>query len=467
MKDYYLAIDLGASGGRHILGSLDNGELVLNEVHRFSHECENYVHPIRGSSLIWNTEKIYEEIVRGLIKCRDFIKDGNLVSLGIDTWGVDYVLLDKDGEIIEPAYAYRDSRTEPFINTLMPHEELFKITGTAFQSFNTVYQLLSDKAEGRLDMAEYMLQLPEYFSQRLTGNLTGKTHNEYTMASTTGLLDAGKKTWSNEILEKLGLPEKLFKPVKEPPYEIGLLDPELQKVTGFTAKVMMIASHDTASAAAVVSGDVLYISSGTWSLLGVIGEPVLTDAAREAGYSNEGAHNGKIRFQKNIMGLWVLQNLRKELNNAYSFTELENMAREEEKKLSPLWINSYSIDNFNDFAVNINGSQFFSPLSMINEIKNEYDKQGKKIPESPAELAFSVYASLANCYKIAVEDLENITGKTYKGINIIGGGSKDLYLNELTARITGKTVRAGPSEATSMGNILLQMKRDSITHVNI
>jgi rhamnulokinase len=266
------------------------------------------------------------------------------------------------------------------------------------------------------------------------------------MASTTALLDARKKAWAEEIFNKLSLPLKLMKPVREPPYEAGSLSGELQNSTGMNTKVMMIASHDTASAVATVKKDSLYISSGTWSLLGVTGDPVLSDEARKASYTNEGTHDGRTRLLKNIMGLWVIQSVRHELNDAYNFAELESMARETEKA-SP-----------EDWAIDLNLPQFLAPKSMITEIKNEYLRLGKKVPESPAELAFSVYTSLAQCYKTAIDDLEKITGKKYASISIIGGGSKDSYLNSLTARYTGKTVFAGPSEATAVGNILLQMQ---------
>jgi len=440
--DYYLAIDLGASGGRHILGHIEEGKLLLEEVHRFSNSILR-----KNDSLVWDVDLIFGEISSGLEKCSKWINAGNrLRSVAIDTWGVDYVLLDKEGKLIEPAFAYRDSRTEPFFKTSFPYEQLYKISGTAFQPFNTIYQVLSDRAAGRLEKAGFMLQLPEYFSCRLTGDLKGKEYNEYTMASTTGLLDAAKKTWSEEIFEKLDLPMRLFKPTKEPPYDIGCLSAGLREKAGFDTRVVMVASHDTASAVATVKEGSLYISSGTWSLLGVAGKPILTDAAREAGYTNEGAHNGLIRLLKNIMGLWVLQSVRHELNDAYSFAELETMAKETEKNAP------------DDWTIDLNLSRFFAPKSMIGEIKDEYKRVGKKIPESPGEIAFAVYTSLATCYKTAILDLEKVTGKIYPSISVIGGGSKDGYLNALTSKYTGKTVYAGPAEATAVGNMLLQMK---------
>jgi rhamnulokinase len=253
----------------------------------------------------------------------------------------------------------------------IPFEDRYRITGIADLSFNTIYQILADKAALRLEKAEYMLQLPEYFSQMLEGNLTGKQYNEYTMASTTALLDAKKKVWAEEIFNQLGIPIKLMKSVREPPYDIGCLSGELQDQIGMNAKVVMVASHDTASAVATVKKDSLYISSGTWSLLGVSGDPILSDEAREAGYTNEGAHNGRIRFLKNIMGLWVIQSVRHELKDAHSFAELENMAREAEKT-APV-----------DWTIDLNLPQLLAPENRISEIKNECRRLGKKVPESP------------------------------------------------------------------------------------
>ena len=438
--EYYLAIDFGASGGRHILASVEQGKLILEEVHRFSHVPQK-----QGDSLIWDDEEMFTQIVEGLKKCGQ--KGKIPCSVGIDTWGVDYALVDKHGDVLKPVYAYRDTRTEPFMNTALPFEELYKISGIASQPFNTIYQFLADKAAGRLDKAEYMFQLPEYFSARLTGTLTHKEYNEYTMASTSGLLDAKTKTWSTHIFEKLEIPLRLFKPVREPPYDVGEFSQEIQKIVGFNSRVLMIASHDTASAVTVTAEDTLYISSGTWSLLGVVGDPILSAEARDAGYTNEGASNGNIRFLKNIMGLWIIQSVRHELDSKYSYAELEAMAKETEKKGSGKW------------AVDVNLPQFFSPLSMITELKEEYLRTGQKVPETPGELAYCVYSSLAQCYKVAIDDLERITGKQYPSISIIGGGSKDDYLNSLTANYTGKLVYAGPVEATSTGNILLQMKQ--------
>ncbi|MDR3148230.1 MAG: rhamnulokinase, partial [Treponema sp.] len=362
--------------------------------------------------------------------------------IGIDTWGVDYVLIDRKGRPLEPAYAYRDSRTAPFLDTDPPFEELYRVTGIARQSFNTVYQLLADKAAGRLDEAAALFFLPEYFSYRLSGGFSGKKYSEYTEASTSGLLDARSRAWAFPLIERLGLPPRLFDSPREPPYAVGTLDKKL--VPDCDAEILMIASHDTASAVSLVDEQQLYISSGTWSLLGIQSSPIVTDAAREAGYTNEGALNGRIRFLKNIMGLWILQQTRHELGDAHSFAELESLAREvaaRHEEIRP---------------IDVNLPRFLNPASMIAEIKDEC--RGGWIPQSPGELAYCIYVSLASSYKKAVEDLEAITGTRYPAISIIGGGSKDGYLNDLTERYTGKEIHAGPAEATAIGNMLLQMR---------
>lgn len=434
---YHLAIDMGASGGRHILGHSVNGALELEEVHRFVNA------PVkRGDTLVWNIERLFAEIVAGIKKCAALGKAP--ATIGIDTWGVDYVLLDKQGREIMPAHSYRDDRTVPFINTSVPFEELYAITGIAKNSFNTVYQLLADRAAGRLDDAAAMLLLPEYFSQRLTGNMNAENH-EYTESSTTGLLDATKRDWAWGLIDRLGLPARLFQPIRMPPYAIGDLSAVIQAEVGFNASVVMVASHDTASAVSVAPEDALYISSGTWSLLGIQGEPILTEAARKAAYTNEGAANGKIRFLKNIMGLWMIQSVRHELGDRYSFAELELLAKQSSLAATPA-------------IIDVNRDCFLSPTSMMAAIADECVRVGARKPETPGDFAHCIYTSLAECYRQAITDLEHITGKTYRSISVIGGGSKDRYLNALTEQYTGKTVCAGPAEATAIGNLMAQIK---------
>jgi rhamnulokinase len=438
-QKYYLAVDMGASGGRHILGHVEDERLVLEEVYRFPNAPRR-----EGDSLSWDTERLFRGITAGIKRCAALGRAPG--SIGIDTWGVDYVLLGRDGKILEPAYSYRDSRTAPYLDTVVPFEELYSVTGTARQPFNTVYQLLADKAAGRLEKAETLLFLPEYFLYRLAGDFSGKKNSEYTAASTSGLLDARKRSWAFPLIERLALPPRLFDPPREPPYLAGVMDKGLAEETGCGAELVMTAGHDTASAVSVTNESDLYISSGTWSLLGIQSSPILTEAAREAGYTNEGALNGKIRFLKNIMGLWMLQQTRQELGGRYSFAELESLARETEGKAAGFP------------AVDVNLKRFLIPPSMIGEIQGEYRARGARVPESPGELAYCIYLSLASSYKKAVDDLEAVTGKTYPAVSIIGGGSKDAYLNSLTARFTGKEIHAGPAEAAAIGNILLQMK---------
>jgi rhamnulokinase len=449
MKKRYLAIDMGASGGRHILGHVEDEKLVLEEVHRFTNAPQR-----KGGALVWDTDRLFAEITRGIKRCAELGKPPDYI--GIDTWGVDYVLADRDGKPLEPAYSYRDPRGAAYLDTDPPFGELYRITGIARQPFNTVYQLLADKAAGRLDRAASLFFLPEYFSYRLTGDFGAKKNSEYTEASTSGLLDARERSWAFPLIGRLGLPAGLFDPPRDPPYAAGPLDKKI--APGCDAEVLMIASHDTASAVSLVDEGRLYISSGTWSLLGIQSPPILTDAARDAGYTNEGALNGRIRFLKNIMGLWMLQQTRHELGDAYSFAQLETLAREaaaaNEKAAGLPGPSAGPVCPAS--PIDVNHPRFLSPVSMIDEIKAGY--RGGRPPETPGELAYCIYVSLASSYKQAVEDLESITGTRYPAISIIGGGSKDGYLNELTARYTGKEIHAGPAEATAIGNILLQMK---------
>ena len=428
----YLAIDIGASGGRHILGHSENGRLVLEEVYRFGNG------PVRrGGSLVWDVEGIYREIAAGLKRCGVVPR-----SIAIDTWGVDYALIDKAGALVEPVYSYRDGRSTPWIEKT-PFDELYGITGIAKNPFNTIYQLLADKAGGRLEKAARLLMLPEYFSRRLTGDLAAEGPAEYTNASTTGLLDARARTWAFPLIDGLGLPRRLFSPVREPVFEAGELG-----VEAWRAPVLMAASHDTASAVAVTGEDALYISSGTWSLLGIHGGPFLGAGARDSGYTNEGGYNGGIRFLKNIMGLWMLQRIREELNFPGGFAGLEAAAREAESARTLREIP----------FIDVNREDFLCPPSMAEAVRTECRRTGQPTPETPGELALWVYHSLARCYQSAIADLEILTGKTYPAISIIGGGSKDGFLNALTARYTGKPVFAGPAEATALGNILAQMR---------
>lgn len=425
----FLAIDIGASSGRHIVGWLEDGKIRTEEVYRFP----NGVKTEKGH-LVWDVDGLFASVKAGIAAALK--KYADLVSVAIDTWGVDYVLLNGE-ERIDPCYAYRDGRTEPIIKKVhdkIPFETLYAKTGIQFAPFNTIYQLYEDKLQGRLDIATDFLMMPEYLSYMLTGV---KKH-EYTNATTTGLVNATSGEYDREIYESLGLPERLFQAPCAPGTTIGGLKPEVAEEVGGQIAVVFCATHDTASAvlAAPLDGQTPYISSGTWSLLGVEQDFAHTDeGSLTANYSNEGSIGGGFRYQKNIMGLWMLQSVRKELNNL-PFPELAAMARSSACK----------------DRVDVNDNRFLAPESMSKEIESAV---GRTL--GAEDILRVIYESLAESYRQAIEDLEANTGKVYQTLNIIGGGSRDAFLNELTAKATGKRIITGPVEATAIGNMIMQM----------
>ncbi|MCL2084902.1 MAG: rhamnulokinase [Oscillospiraceae bacterium] len=417
--NYYLAVDIGASSGRHIRGCLDNGRLILKEIHRFPNDMTK-----RGDTLCWDTDALIAEANTGLQKCAALGTPPH--SAGIDTWGVDFVLTDRDGSLLGDSVAYRDSRTDGMdieVERLVPYDEHFARTGIQKQPFNTVYQLmaLKLKSPGLLERADSLLLIPDYLHYRIYG---GK-RSEYTHASTTGLVSALTRDWDWDIIERLGFPRGIFQPV----------------VHGLTP------SHDTASAfmAVPAKGDgSVYISSGTWSLLGVVSDtPILSEAARKAGFSNEGGYGGTYRFLKNIMGLWMIQSVRREMKDSPSYAVLENMAR----------------DSDYDGLVDVNDAAFFAPESMTRAIELKCVEAGYPRPDGAADIVRCVYSSLARAYADSIKELEALTGKRYTSIHIIGGGSQDDILNKLTAQAAGLPVYAGPAEGTALGNIVSQMLR--------
>lgn len=436
-KKYYLAIDIGASSGRHILGWMENGKMILEEVHRFKNGAEKC-----GDKLVWNHESLFRSIIEGLKKCKEIGKIP--CTVGIDTWGVDYALLDSNDELIGEIYSYRDDRTQSVIDevhSIVGEKEAYERTGIQKQVFNTIFQLYCDKKSGKINDAKTFLMMPDYLHFRLTG----VKRNEYSNASTTGLLNAKTREWDYEIIERLGLKKELFKELSLPGTFVGNFKPEIVDEVGFDASVCLPATHDTASAVMAVpqSGLPLYISSGTWSLMGIETPDENTgEIARESGFTNEGGYGKSVRFLKNIMGLWMIQCIKKEYNDEYSFTDFVDEARKAE--------------GFNSI-VDVNDISFFAPESMIQAVKTYCAKSGQKIPETVGEIVLCVYSSLAECYKQAVEQIETITGVKFSAINIVGGGCQNVLLNELTARKTGRTVVAGPVEATATGNLLAQM----------
>ncbi len=431
--NYYLAIDIGASSGRHILGYIDNGRLKLEEIHRF----ENYI-TNQNSTLLWDIEHLVNEVKKGIAKCKEIGKIPCTVA--IDTWGVDYVLLDEDKQEIMPVVSYRDSRTNAVVDeveSLVSPARLYAKTGIQKQNFNTIYQLYADKKSGRLQNAKYFLMMPEYLSFKLTGICK----NEYTNATTTGLVNAKTKTWDNDILSALDLPSELFGVLNTPSSLMGDLSADIQKAVGFNCAVLFAPSHDTASAvcACPMQDDDLYISSGTWSLLGTeITEPILSDSARILNFTNEGGIEYRFRFLKNYMGMWLFQNIRRNLNKSMTYDEMMTLAMN---------CGEYKYFDVNDRTL-------VAPDNMINAI-------GKLICSDDLGLILnSAYHSLAKSYSKAVSEIEAVIGKRFNAIHIVGGGCQDKYLNALTRDYTRKSVTAGPIEATATGNIVSQIMHD-------
>ena len=445
MQNYYLAVDIGASSGRHMLAYMQDEKMQLEEVYRF----ENGMKHVDGK-LLWDTKHLFTEIVNGMKRCKELGKIPT--SMSIDTWAVDYVLLDENDEVLGNTYGYRDSRTNGMdenVYEIIPEAKLYERTGIQKQIFNTIYQLMAVKVKEPelLEKAKTFLMLPDYFQFLLTGNKV----SEYTNATSTQLVSPTEKQWDKELIQMLGYPEDIFLRISLPETEVGELREEIQKEVGFNCKVVLCASHDTGSAVMampVVEGSGLYISSGTWSLMGVELEEARCDASsQKANFTNEGGYDYRFRYLKNIMGLWMIQSVRHELADAYSFAELCDMA--EACKEFPS-------------RVDVNDAGFLAPENMMQAIVDYCEEIGQVPPQTPGEFATVIYQSLAECYGKTVKELEKTTGKHYEAIHIIGGGSNAAYLNQLTANATGKNVYAGPSEATAIGNIMAQMIKDGV-----
>jgi rhamnulokinase len=444
MTDYYLAVDIGASSGRHMLSWYEDGKMHLEEVYRFENGMERI-----GGHLCWNTEKLFREILSGLKRCKDIGKIPK--TMGIDTWAVDYVLLDSEGNLCGRTYGYRDGRTEKIderVYELISEEELYKRTGIQKQPFNTIYQLMAVKENEPelMERAESLLMIPDYFNYRLTG--VKKT--EYTNATTTQLVSPKTRTWDMELIGLLGYKKSIFGDITLPGTVVGRLKSEIKEEIGFDIEVLQAATHDTASAVIAVPAlneQFLYISSGTWSLMGV--EQKESNCSKEAmnlNLTNEGGYEYRYRFLKNIMGLWMIQSVRHELSDTYSFAELCKMAEAEQF----------------ESRVDVNDGSFLAPESMINAVRDYCGRSGQKIPDSVGELASVIYNSLAESYGRTVKEIESLTKQTYESIHIVGGGANAEYLNRLTANAVQKTIYAGPTEATAIGNIAVQMIKDGI-----
>ncbi len=417
-----LAIDIGASSGRHIIGWMENGELCTEEVYRFPNGVQE-----QDGHLVWDVDALETSVREGIRAAK--AKFPQIASLSIDTWGVDYVLL-KGDEPVKPVYAYRDGRTEaaiPKVHEKIPFAELYARTGCQFQPFNTIYQLADDLQQGRLTGVTDMLMMPEYLLYRLCGAKA----REFTNATTMGMVNARTLSFDMEIVAKLGLPEHLFPALQQPGTVIG----EYEGIP-----CVLCATHDTGSAVEGIpmEGVAPYISSGTWSLLGVKTPRPITDAgSMAANYSNEGGV-GYNRYQKNIMGMWLVNELRRDLCPDTPFGEIVKAAEE----------------SACDALVDANAQMFLAPESM----KAAFDEATGNALNTVGDYFRCAYRSLAISYRDALNELEANTGTAYDRLYIVGGGAKNAFLNRLTEEATGKQVIALPIEATALGNLKIQME---------
>ncbi|MEG0370047.1 MAG: rhamnulokinase family protein, partial [Hungatella sp.] len=420
-----------------------DGKMILEEIYRFSNGMKSV-----DGSLCWDVADLFHQIKQGMKRCKLLGKIP--VRMGIDTWGVDFVLLDRQDKILGQAVGYRDERTQGMDSRVyekISQDDLYARTGIQKQIFNTIYQLMAVKERHpeQLALAETMLMIPDYFHYLLTG----VKKQEYTNATTTQLVNPVTKEWDLELIKLLRYPTKLFMPLSMPGTVVGELSKAMQQEIGYSCKVVLPATHDTASAVLAVpshESDLLYISSGTWSLMGT--ERMEVDCSvqsRNHNFTNEGGYAYRFRYLKSIMGLWMIQSVKKEwkekFQEDYSFAELCERAAAE----SILSI------------VDCNDPRFLAPKSMIAEVQDYCRAAGRQVPQTPGEISAVIYNSLAQCYGETVRELEEATGKHYKQIHIVGGGANADYLNQLTAQHTGLPVYAGPTEATAIGNLVAQM----------
>lgn len=436
----YLAIDIGASGGRHMVGWLEDGRICTREVYRFPNGAA-----MKNGHLCWDGEALLGHVLAGMKACRE--AGFEPISMGIDTWGVDFALLDAQGRAIGDLVAYRDDRTRGMddrLEAVLPMEEMYRLTGTAKQPFNTVYQMMAvlrEHPEYREQAVDFLF-IPEYLSYRLTGC---RAH-EWTELSTAALADPHRRTWAWEVIRKAGLPESWFRtPIVEPGHALGTLLPEIRKEAGFQTTVILPATHDTGSAYMAVPArddQAAFLSSGTWSLLGVeLPAPRTEAACMRAGFTNEGGYDHTTRFLQNIMGMWMLQCLRHEDHDRLTYAEMAELAA---KSDYPAYVNA--ADN-----------RFLAPDSMTEEVKAALREAGEPETASFGDLIRSVTMGLAVSYREAIGQMERLTGKKFTAINIVGGGSQNVTLNRFTADITGLPVVAGPTEGTALGNLMAQM----------
>ncbi len=439
-----LAFDLGASSGRAILGRFDGKRLGIEEIHRFSND------PVEvGDRIYWDVLRLFWEIKNGLIKFSQNL-GGELSSVGIDTWGVDFGLLDASGELLGNPYHYRDGQTEGMMEkafSIIPKEDIYQYTGIAFQKFNTIYQLLAlvDRNSSLLDKADMLLFMPDL----LAYFLTGEKSTEYTEASTSQLLDARNKTWCMDLINAMGIPNNIFSSIQQPGTLKGYILPQIgNELKMEKVPVISVATHDTGSAVVAVpalEGDYAYLSSGTWSLMGVeVKNPIINEQTLNWNYTNEGGAEGNYRLLKNIMGLWIIQECKRtwdQQGTVYGFGDLVEMAK--------------TCEPFKAF-IDPDHDDFYPPGNMPQTVQNFCARTAQEVPQTKGEIVRCVYESLAMKYRWSMERLEEIQNKPLKALHIVGGGTKNQLLNQFTANAINRPVICGPTEATAIGNLMVQ-----------
>ena len=437
----YLAFDFGAESGRAVLAHLQSGILTTEQVHRFPNEPVEY-----GGSLHWDVARLWFEMRKALAQLGDMELEG----IGVDAWGVDYALLGERGELLQNPYHYRDRRTDGVMEEVfrkVAREEIYQATGIQFMSINTLYQLFAAQRQTPklLDAAKYLLTIPDLFHYWLTGNAVC----EFTNATTTQMVDPVKRTWAAGLMQRLELPVRLPAPIVEPGSIIGTLLPEIAQHSSLAGTTIIApASHDTGSAVAAISArdGTAFISSGTWSLVGTeLDSPVVTPDALLLNFTNEGGVNGTTRLLKNVMGLWMLQGCRKSWTAqglSYDYGELIDLATGEA--------------SFRHL-VDPDDASFLRPRDMLAAIDRFCSRTQQLVPQGPAAYVRAVLESLAFKYRLVLRNLEHVSGKHIEQIRIIGGGSKNRLLNQLTADATGRRVLAGPAEAAALGNVAIQI----------
>lgn len=438
-----LAFDLGASSGRTMLGRFDGRTIRLEELHRFSND------PVRlGGTLYWDLLRLVHEIKQGLLLAKPHAP---ISSMAIDTWGVDFGLVDEQGHLLDQPVHYRDRRTEhimPDVFSTISADELYQRTGIQLMAINTIFQLAALRRDrpGLLEQADQLLLMPDL----LLYQLTGIRQSEYTMASTTQLLDANQRDWDWNLIERLGLNPRLFAPIRHPGAVAGPLSPAVCEELGMEAiPVMTGASHDTAAAVVSIpatTAEFIYISSGTWSLMGIeTDHPVINQKTRQYNFTNEGGYGRTTRLLKNIMGLWLIQESRRQWireGESVSYAEIEHEALD-----SPPFRSLIDPDD----------ASLAAPGDLPERIRTLCRDSGQPVPRSRGEIARCIYESLALKYRLTLEQIEQISGKTYRQLHIVGGGTRDGLLSQFTANATACDVITGPTEATALGNMAVQL----------